>query len=464
MHLLDYIIIGFYLVFIFCFGLWAGRRVKNIKEYAVAHQSYGAFVLFATLSASFIGGGFSFGNADTVFNQGLMSAAALWGFSLMLLLVSKFITPHVGEIRNCISVGDILGQKLGAKVRLLSGLLGCLVCMGIFAAQIGAIGAVFTQFTPLSFMEGVFLGCGIVIIYTSFGGINAVVLTDVVQFLLLVVFIPLALFMGVHALGGWEEFTAKLPPKFLALPHGFSGWSAWVGLFLTFLIGETLVPPYVQRLLIAKDIKATQRGTYFSGLLSIPFFIITGLIGVVAFMFDPHISSNLAMPTVVGKVLPVGIKGCACAAIISIVMSSADSFLNAASVSFIEDIVKPLVDARKKEVSVKTYLLLTKIISLVIGLGAIMVAMKIQNVLDVLKFAYNFWAPVMLVPLVFVLMGKKVSPKAFWPAAFTGASGVILLFVCHQGKLFNIDALVVATICSALVFISLNRLFSRITN
>ena len=85
MHVLDYVIIGIYLIFIFSLGLWAGRRIKNIKEYAVANQSYGAFVLFATLSASFIGGGFSFGNADTVFNQGLMSATALWGFSLMLL-------------------------------------------------------------------------------------------------------------------------------------------------------------------------------------------------------------------------------------------------------------------------------------------------------------------------------------------------------------------------------------------
>ena len=458
MHSIDYTIIGIYLVFIFCFGLWAGRHVKNVKEYAVAHQSYGAFVLFATLSASFIGGGFSFGNADTVFNQGLMSAAALWGFSLMLLLVSKFITPHVESFRNCISVGDILARKLGIEVRFLSGLLGCLVCTGIFAAQIGAIGAVFTQFTPLTFGQGVFIGCGIVIAYTSFGGINAVVLTDVVQFLLLVVCIPLALFMGIHALGGIEEFTAKLPPKFLALPTGLNGWVGWAGLFLTFLIGETLVPPYVQRLLIAKDITATRRGTFYSGILSIPFFIITGLIGVVAFMFDPHISSNLAMPTVVGKVLPMGLKGLACAAIISIVMSSADSFLNAASVSFIEDIVKPLVQrTREKDLSVKNYLFLTKMISLLIGCGAIVVALKIQNVLDVLKFAYNFWAPVMLVPLVFVLLEKRVSKRAFWYAAVTGACLVLVLFACGGGQLFNINAAVLATLGSAVVFIYQNR-------
>lgn len=245
MHLFDYCIIGIYLIFILFLGLVVGRRIKNIKEYAVANQSYGTFILFATLSASFIGGGFSFGNADTVFCEGLMSAAALWGFSLMLLLVAKYITPHIGKFRNCISVGDIMERKFGTEVRLLSGLLGCFVCTGIFAAQVGAIGAIFTQFTPLSFIQGVFLGCGIVIIYTSFGGMKAVVLTDVVQFLLLVIFIPLTLLMGIKDLGGFSDFVSDIPQKFLALPYNLSGWVSWIGLFLTFLIGETLVPPYV---------------------------------------------------------------------------------------------------------------------------------------------------------------------------------------------------------------------------
>ena len=458
MHLVDYCLIGIYLVFIFFLGLWAGRHIKDIKEYAVANQSYGTFVLFATLSASFIGGGFSFGNADTVFNQGLMSAAALWGFSVMLLLVAKYITPHIKNFRNCISVGDILGKKLGLEVRLLAGLLGCLVCMGIFAAQIGAIGAVFTQFTPLSFLQGVFLGCGIVIIYTSLGGIKAVVLTDVVQFLLLVIFIPLSLIMGIQALGGFSDFTSHIPEKFLAPPTGIKGWTAWGGLFLTFLIGETLVPPYVQRLLIAKDIPATQKGTFYSGLLSIPFFIITGLIGVVAFMLEPNIASNLAMPTVIERVLPIGIKGLACAAIISIVMSSADSFLNAASICAIEDVIKPLSKKLgKSDLSVKHYLLLTKTVSLLIGCCAIVVALKIPNVLDILKFAYNFWAPVMLVPLIFVLMEKRVSKRAFWSAALTGITLVLFLSLFHSGNVFGIDASVLATLCSAVVFIYQNR-------
>lgn len=174
-------------------------------------------------------------------------------------------------------------------------------------------------------------------------------------------------------------------------------------------------------------------------------------------MFDQNISSNLAMPTVIAKVLPIGLKGLACASIISVVMSSADSFLNAASVCFIEDIVKPLSEKRQKELSVKTYLLLTKCISFFIGCGAIFVALMIPNVLDILKFAYNFWAPVMLVPLIFVLMEKEVSLRAFWYAALTGIFLILLLSIFCNGNLFGVNASVVATMCSALVFIHQNH-------
>lgn len=455
----DYILVAIYLFVILFVGIMAGKGLKSIKEYAVAKQSYGTFVLMATLSASFIGGGFSFGNADTVFKQGLMAATALWGFSLMLILVALFIAPKIGSFRDCISVGDILEKRFCRGARILAGFLGAFVCMGILAAQIGAIGAIFTQFTPLTFFEGALIGCGIVIIYTAIGGMNAVVLTDVIQFILLVVCIPLALFMGINYVGGMNDFIAKAPPHFFALPQGVSGWSAWIGLFLSFLIGETLVPPYVQRLLITKSVKQTVRGTLLSGFLSVPFFLITGMIGILAFVLNSNTPSNLAMPMVIETVLPIGLKGLSAAAIISIVLSSADSFLNGASVCLMKDVIQPL--SIKKKWTAKRELILIQVLTLIIGMGAVFIALSIQNVLDVLKFAYNFWAPVMLVPLICVLTHRKVCQTAFWSSVFVGAVSVIGLFLMFEGKLFNLDAVVLGTFLSGLTFISVNHFVTK---
>ncbi len=464
MTTIDYTIIGIYLFIISMVGLYAGRGLKDIREYAVAGRSYGSFVLLATLSASFIGGGFSFGNADTVFNEGLIVATALWGFSLMLILVSVFIAPHVDNFRDCISTGDILATQLGTPARILAGILGAIVCTGILAAQIGAIGAIFTQFTALSFMQGIFVGCGIVIVYTAFGGMKAVVLTDVIQFLFLFILIPLAFFLGIEHLGGFDEVIAKAPPSFFALPDSASAWFGLFFLFMSFVIGETLVPPYVQRLLITKSATATKRGILGSGLLSIPFFLITGSIGLLAYLIDPTISSNLAMPMVIDTVMPIGLKGLVAAAIISVVMSSADSFLNSASVCLIEDVIRPLIP-QAKNLSPRHELGISQILTIFIGLGAVFIAIKIENVLDVLLFAYNFWAPVILIPLISVLMLKKITKQAFWVSAFIGITIVLCLFAFSNGKLFQIDALIVAVFFSGIAFFITNKItLNKINN
>ncbi len=454
----DYYIIAVYLFVIFWVGLTAGKGLKNIKDYAVANRSFSAPVLFATLSASFIGGGFSFGNADTVFSSGIGVATTLWGFSLMLFLVGWFIAPRTEAFRHCISVGDIVEEKLGLGARVLSGALGTLVCMGVLGAQVGAMGAVFALFTPLTFVEGVLVGCGIVIVYTSVGGMKAVVLTDVIQFLLLVVLIPVTLLFGIEYVGGWDALERRIPEHFLEITHvGFSPLT-WLSLFLTFLIGETLVPPYVQRLLIAKSVKATQQGTIWSALLSVPFFLITGLMGLTALAIDPNIPSNLAMPTLISVAAPVVVKGLACAAIISIVMSSADSFLNAASVCLMEDVIKPLRQkAYTFETNAKTDLYLIQFLTLFIGIGSVFLALKIHNVLDVLRFSYNFWAPIMLVSLVMIFMRRQLFPRAFWIGAFVASLSVSLIFMLGKnGKFCGMDAVVIGTAVNAVTIFVLN--------
>ncbi len=450
---LDLGIVLVYLVVIFGIGLWAGRQTRSFKGYAVAGRSFGAFVLFATLSASFIGGGFSFGNADTVFQNGIGTATALWGFSLMLFLVSVFIAPRMGVFADCLSVGDIMRRSYGKTGQLIAGILGTVICMGILGAQVGAMGAVFTAFTPLTYMEGVFLGCSIVIFYTSFGGMKAVVITDVIQFLMLVVFIPLTLFMGIDYIGGWSVLEQKVPPHLLSFTNENFTPLMWVSLFLSFLIGETLVPPYVQRLLIAKNVRATVRGTVASAVLSVPFFVMTGLIGVLAFVMNSDIASHLALPTVIHTVLPVGLKGLAIAAIISIVMSTADSFLNASSVCLIEDVLKPIT-GRQTLLSDRDDLVLAQLISLIVGMCSLVVALCMTNVLDILLFSYQFWAPVVLVPLVAVLVGFRPSKTAFLTGAFAGAVTVIVGFVLHQKQMFGIDVLVVATMFNLMAFLS----------
>jgi SSS family solute:Na+ symporter len=453
----DYVIITGYLLMILLVGLWSGKGMKTLSDFSVSHRSYGSLVLFATLSASFIGGGFSIGNAEKVFTFGIVNIVALWGFSLKEILVAKFIAPRTGNFPGVISVGDLMDRGYGKIGRIVSGVFSVFLCAGIVGAQVGAMGIIFNVFLGMKPLWGILIGCGIVITYSTVGGMKAVVLTDVIQFCVLAIGLPAALIFGLVKVGGISAVKAATPAGHFSIPAEGTTIGAFVSLFLTFVLGETLVPPYVQRLFMAKDASHTARGTLLSGIFSIPFFVITGGIGLVALTMKPDLDANLAMPYVVHTALPIGVRGVVIAGVVSIVMSSADSFLNGAATCCINDLVKPF---RRAPLSQQQELLAAKIINGLVGILAVVFAIEIPSVLDILFYAYNFWAPIILIPLAAVLLGFRVRRAAFLAGTLAGIVGVLTWsHLLHSPA--GISGLVVGVFCNLVAFVLTNRLSAR---
>lgn len=449
--MIDTGIVAVYLALVLGMGLWAGRSIKSVEEYAVAGRSYGSLIIFATMSASFIGGGFSIGNAEKVFLFGIANILGLWGFSLKEILVARVIAPRMGNFPDAISVGDIMATTYGKVGKVITGIFALFLCTSIVGAQVGAVGYVFDVFLGMERVWGITLGCGIVILYATIGGMRGVVMTDIVQFVILAIGIPLTLVFGIIHVGGVEEVIRAVPSDHLQIPGAEYTWIGLMALFLVFLLGETLVPPYVQRLLIGRNVVNTARGTLYSGLFSIPFFAVTGLIGLVALAIDPGLNSNLAMPHVVVTVLPPVLKGFVIAGIISIVMSSADSFLNSAAIAFVNDVVRPL---NPRAISDKSYLLLARAATLAVGVLSIVFALTIESILDILIFGYNYWAPVILVPLIATTLGFRKGPRSFVVAAAVGFAAAIV-WNNVLGKPAQIEGLVVGALANLLCFVAI---------
>jgi SSS family solute:Na+ symporter len=454
---LDYAIITGYLLAILILGLWSGKGMKTLSDFSMSHRSYGSMVIFATLSASFIGGGFSMGNAEKVYLLGITNIVALWGFSLKEILVAKFIAPRTGNFPGVISVGDLMDRGYGKIGRIVSGFFSVFLCAGIVGAQVGAMGHIFNVFLDIRPIWGILVGCGIVITYSTIGGMKAVVLTDVVQFCVLAVGIPFTLIFGLMKLGGFSAIKAAAPAGHFSIPAEGMTVGAFVSLFLTFLFGETLVPPYVQRLFMAKNPKQTARGTMLSGIFSIPFFAITGAIGLVALSLDPEMDPNLAMPSVISTFLPAGLRGLVIAGVISIVMSSADSFLNGAATCCINDIVKPIW---RNPVSKQRELLLAKLTNCLVGILAVVFAIKIPSVLDILIYTYNFWAPIIVVPLASVLLGVRVTRVGFLVGTLAGAAGALAWNYLLKTPA-GIEGLAIGVFCNFVFFVLANKLSIR---
>jgi SSS family solute:Na+ symporter len=134
-----------------------------------------------------------------------------------------------------------MATAYGKIGKVVTGLCALFLCTGIVGAQVGAIGIVFNVFYGLDRSVGIAIGCGIVILYTTFGGMRAVVFTDLVQFAILAIGMPLVLVFGINYVGGIDALIAAIPRDRIAIPGGYYAWPGLVALFLVFMFGETLV-------------------------------------------------------------------------------------------------------------------------------------------------------------------------------------------------------------------------------
>lgn len=456
--IVDNTIIVLFLIANLYIGYLSSKKVINFSHFSVGHRGFSSILIFCTLSATFIGGGYTIGNAGKVFSSGLIYSFALLGFSLKEVLVACFVAPRMGRFNDCHSIGDIMVKQYGMKVKVITGLLSLLICGGILGAQVGALAAIFDTTLPISPTVGVVIAFAILLVYSSLGGMRAVVFTDTLQFCILAIGIPLTFFIGLYHIGGWHKVTAIVPNHYIDFLYSPARWGVFALLFVTFIFGETLVPPYVQRLFMAKDVRSTFKGTLASGLVSIPIFLLCGGIGLIAYAYNQHMNPNNAFTAVASHLLPVGVRGLVIAALLSIILSSAAGFLNAASISFVNDIVKPL----KKHDERLNYLRLARLSTIIVGVIAVIFAFSVKGVLDILLTAYNFWSPIMLVPLLAVIFKVNASAKDFFVGAALGIAGeLVWQYVLHSPQ--GIPPLLFGLLCNFMAFNLSRKCFAQKT-
>lgn len=448
------IVLG-YILLLVGIGLRGGKGVKNAADFTASGGRYGSAVIFATLSASYVGGGYSSGNAAKAFSSGIGTTLTLLGFSLAMVLIGKFLVPGVARFPNAVTVGGIVGEAYGRRARVLTGLFSFLCCAGVVGAQMESIGMVFQVLLGVEHHMGVFIGCGIVLLYTTFGGLQSVLFADILQFILLAGGMPVLLILALARAGGPEVVLEALPASYF---DPFNGTTAagFLSLFLSMMLGEALAPPYTQRLLIGRNSKETARGTILSGLFSVPFFLVTGGIGLVAYALHVTDDAASAMPALIQAVLPVGVRGILMAAMVSIILSAADGFLNGAAVSFVCDTLMPL----KPGLSDRAQLLWLRGVNVATGLAAVCLAFLVPDVFEILVLAYSFWSPLILVPLAAALLGVKSNGRAFRYALLAGLVST-LVWNYGLGKPWGFEGAIVGTLCNFVVFAWCTRAYRR---
>jgi Na+/proline symporter/signal transduction histidine kinase len=441
---LDAWIVVMYLVVTLIIGVLHSSKVKNLWEFSVWDRNYSVSVTVATLVASLIGSSSVMGLCEKVYQVGFLMILCYYGAAINKWFMAKFLAEPIAHFRKAISMGDIMGALYGNAAKFMSGISITLRLVGSMGAQVAAIGFVFNYFFGTSYVIGTIIACGVTTLYAAVGGVRSVVLTDIFQFIITIVVLPLSLGLGILQMGGFENIIASLPSSHLQIiPTKIEHWN----IFLVWSFsGMSSIA--VQRMLMAKTPKMAKKSLYLSTSISVLVFTSVGIIGLITKIIQPDVNPNLAFFAFTNSVMPEGLKGVMVAGFLAIIMSTADSILNTASVAFVNDVLFQI-----PRLTERMRLILAKLSTLVFGFGTLYIAFNCKSVLELALQAYIVWTPVVVVPFVAGLLGFITTPVTFFCAAAAGITTVLVFIFFGIGNP-RIDAIIPAMLSNCVFFFS----------
>ncbi|MBT4880246.1 MAG: sodium:solute symporter family protein [Alphaproteobacteria bacterium] len=446
--MIDFLIIISYFIVTILIGLYFGRNVRSIRDFAIADRRYSIPILVATITATMLDSGSTIGLTEKVFSVGIVFILIFLGEPITKLLMAQYIAPRMVKFADMISVGDMMDSFYGKPGRIVTGVAGTLLCIGYVGAQISAMGYFCQYFLEISYFWGVVLGAAVAIFYSAYGGIRAVTATDVLQFAAIIIAIPMICNIGLNIVGGYESLLTMIPDDSLNFFPQDENPFKYIFLFLIFCI-PFLNPAVIQRLLMAKDTKQIVQSLRIAALIDIPFYLTIGSLGLIVLALQPGQEANLSLPYLIHAFLPVGIKGLAIVGIISIMMSTADSYLNAASIAVVHDIISPL---NQKSLPDKTELLMARTTTVAIGVASILTAFSFTSVVELVLVFLNCWAPVVVVPLLAGIFDFKANARSFLCSVAAGLGMYCLWLTFSLEEVLGFGSLVPAMLANAFVF------------
>ena len=420
--MIDQAIVIGYLVITLIVGIYVGRNTKTIHDFAVGSRNFSTIVLVSTVFASVVDAGMTTGLASSTFSVGPIFLLAFLGIIISSFSISFFIAPKMKPFFGLISSGDIFEKLYGKKAKTLMGFSTIIESTLTTAIQIFAISQITQYFFGLKDIVSSIIVSMIIIIYTFRGGIRSVTATDVFQFGIMIIAIPIMCAMSLISVGGINNVLDLLKEKtFYFSQDQSSNNLEYAAIFLSFCL-PSLYPLCIQRMLMAKNTQQIKTTFFINGILSLPFYLSVGLIGIVAYILIPNTDANIVFPALINEVLPIGIKGFVIAGLIAIFMSTVDSILNIGSLAIIHDVVGTL---KKKELDPTTELKLMKLASLAIAVIAVFICHFFSSVMDIVFFLMVIGNAIFFPGFLWGILGFQASKFGFWFGVVTGALTVV---------------------------------------
>lgn len=434
---IDLVLVSVYLTFVLALGVWIGRGERDASDYFLAGRGLPWYLIGFSFYASNMSGASFVGLIGASYAEGMVVFNYEWTATLVLIVFALVMLPTFLRCR-LFTVPEYLERRFDRRARWVYS--GFTLLTLLFIDMAGALYAggvvISTLFPEVSLWQttaGLALVAGI---YTLLGGLKAVVVTDAMQAVLIILGSVLILVYGLEAAGGWSAVLEKIgPAKDELLRPADDAFLPWPGIFGVLLLGFyywTMNQYFVQRALAARSLKEAQRGALFGGLLKLPNVLLMVMPGMIALALYPNLENpDRAFPTLAFELLPTGLRGLVLTALIAAIMSSLDSAMNAGASLVTMDFVRPL----RPKWSSKRLLAIGRIVT---G-GFMIIAALYAPVIESFGSLFVYFQATLayLVPVVVAvyfggLLAPRITPEAGAPALMVGLALGALLFLAKQ--------------------------------
>jgi SSS family transporter len=425
--------VGVYMFILLGVGFYASRRSSSFDDFAVAGRHMPLWLCSMTVIATWFGGAMMLGGAGAAFDDGMLGVIEdPLGGALALLLIGFFFARMFRRLRMT-TVADFMEQRFG-KVASYAIIITTLFSNTVWVgAMLVAFGVVFESLTSIPLEAGIIGGAIVIFIYTAIGGMWAVAITDFIQMLIIMIGLVVLMVVVLIDVGGWQTISQQLPAdtfRLLPLENTGEQWlnylRAWTIIGVVDISAQTLF----QRVSAAENESVAQNAFYIGGLGYLFFGMIPVLLGIIGSITMPELAhSEQVIPALaLAHLHPVAIA-IFVGAMLAAIMSSADSALLANS-SVLAKNVLPLV---VKDPSDKLRLSVARWAIPGFGLIAIVIAMKIQVVFDLMVNANILGLAAIIVPFILGVWWPKANRTGALSAMVAGiVVWLVTLFTAPQ--------------------------------
>lgn len=399
-------------------GLWAALRVKDTADFAAAGHSLPLPIVTATVFATWFGSETVLGIPATFLKEGMGGIVAdPFGSSLCLILVGLFFARHLYN-RKMLTIGDFFREKYGRTVEVLVTLCIVVSYLGWVAAQVKALGLVFNVVSEGSISQtgGMLIGACSVLIYTLFGGMWSVAITDFIQMIIIVI--------GMLYIGG--EMSTQTGGVMPVIQHAasagkFNFWPdmnlasvlGFIAALFTMMLGSIPQQDVFQRITSSKNVNIAVQAAILGGVLYFIFAFVPLYLAYSATLISPDLVNQyldtdpqMILPKLVLNHAPMIAQIMFFGALLSAIKSCASATLLAPSVTFAENIVKGFF----RHLSDQQLLKIMRITVICFAVVVTFFAVNSQlSIFKMVESAYKITLVAAFVPLAFGVYWSKAN-------------------------------------------------------